>query len=199
MSNVILIHEVDFEKGTWQFAAARLLLETGDKSPHNRADGLESFYHVLNWMALRHTSHSFSSEMLTFELHRIFDSAYRSHGGRVAGGQAKRSELSTGHTNMDAAFKNQPLATLLDDIRNLVAVRYQRKPNAEAGTDHHQSLMNKLCEQEEFTNLFTQALMNDQDWDANGTRVDHPLANLDSRTEKKKKGRYHSTVSSGAQ
>ena len=190
MSNVILIHKTDFEKGTWQFAAARLLLETGDKSPHNRADDLESFYHVLNWMALRHTSHSFSSEMLTFELHRIFDSAYRSPGGRVAGGQTKMAEILSGTSNKLAAFTNQPLAQLLETVRNLVAVQYQDKPGGKAeqfDIDRYQSRMNKLRKQEGFTSLFTEALMNDQDWDANGTRVDHPLANLDGRTEKKRK------------
>ena len=96
----------------------------------------------------------------------------------------------TGMSNKDAAFKNRPLAKLLETIRMLIAVRYHDEPNAEAGQpviDHYQSVINKLRKQEEFTSLFAKALMNDQDWDANGTRVDHPLANLDSRTEKKRK------------
>ena len=161
-----------------------MLHSNDNRPPHNREDGLESFYHVLNWMALRHTSHSFSSEMLTFELHRIFDSAYRSHGGRVAGGQAKRSELSTGHTNMDAAFKNQPLAELLETVRQLVAVRYQREPNGKAeqrDIDRYQSKMNKLHKREEFTSLFAEALASDQDWVSNGARVDNKLVNLQVR------------------
>ena len=190
MSNVILIHEVDFEKGTWQFAAARLLLETGDTSPHNRADDLESFYHVLNWMALRYTSHSFSSQKLTSELQRIFDYTYRSPDGRAAGGQSKMSEILSGASNRLAAFTNQPLAQLLETIRNLVAIQYQDEPRGKAAQfdiDRYQSKMNQLRKQEEFTSLFTEALTDDQDWDANGTRVDHPLANLDSRTEKKRK------------
>ena len=187
----MLIHETDFEKGTWQFTAARLLLETGDTSSHNRADDLESFYHVLNWMALRYTSHTLDSESLTSELQRIFDYTYRLYDGRAAGGQAKRDALMTGMTNMDAAFKNQPLANLLETIRKLVVVRYHEEPDAEAEQpviDHYQSLINKFRQEEEFfTSLFTKALTNDHDWDANGTRVDHPLANLDHRIERKRR------------
>ena len=189
MSNVILIHETDFEKGTWQFTAARLLLETGYKSPHNREDDLESFYHVLNWMALRYTSHTLDPESLASELERIFDDTYRSPDGRAAGGQTKMSEIMSGTSNKFAAFQNQPLAQLLETVRKLVAVQYQDEPDGKAEQldfDRYQSKMNKLRKQEGFTSLFTEALMSDQGWDAKSEKIDHPLANLDGRTWKKR-------------
>ena len=187
MSTVILIHNAEFEKGTWQFAAARLLLSKPNQSPHNREDDLESFYHVLNWMALRYTSHTLNSQPLTSELQRIFDYSYRSENGRAEGGRAKRDALSNGYTNEEANFQNLPLAMLLENIRILVAVRYQTKPKSDAERSEIDRSMNKLRKREEFTSLFAEALMNDQDWDANGARVDHQLVNLDARTEKKRK------------
>ena len=167
----------DFEKGTWQFAAARLLLGN-NVPPQNREDDLESFYHVLNWMALRYTSHSLKSQTLTGELQRIFDYSYRLPGGTAAGGRAKRAELSSGGTNMEAEFQNLLLAELLEAIRKLVAVRYNGKPDSEAeqvDIDRYHSLVNRLSQRHEFTSLFTKALTSDQDWDANGAKVDHKL------------------------
>ena len=154
-----------------------------NKPPHSREDDLESFYHVLNWMALRYTSHTLDSETLTSELQRIFDYSYRSQNG-AEGGQAKRGALMSGMTNMDAAFKNQGLATLLETIRNLVAVRYQRQINSKADqvdVDRYQSKMNKLCKQGEFASLFAEALTSDEDWVLNGARVDHKIVVLHVR------------------
>ena len=163
-----------------------MLLSKPNQSPHNREDDLESFYHVLNWMALRHTSHTLDAQSLTSELQRIFDYVFRSQSGRAAGGMTKIAEILSGTCNKFAAFKNQPLAELLETIRTLVSVRYQEPDRkvVQPVSDHYQ---NKLRQPEEFTSLFTNVLMNDQNWDANGTRVDHQLVNLDARTEKKRK------------
>ncbi|KAF8340125.1 hypothetical protein F5887DRAFT_1228350 [Amanita rubescens] len=38
--------------GTWQFSVACVLFGYDHEPPHNHEDNLESFYHVLNWMAL---------------------------------------------------------------------------------------------------------------------------------------------------
>ena len=154
-----------------------------NKPPHSREDDLESFYHVLNWMALRYTSHTLDSETLTSELQRIFDYSYRSQNG-AEGGQAKRGALTSGMTNMDAAFKNQGLATLLETIRNLVAVRYRHQPTSkadQANVDCYQSRMNKLCKQGAFTSLFVEALSSDEDWVTNGARVDNKIVVLHFR------------------
>ncbi len=185
-----MIQKADFEKGTWQFAAARLLLGNSNEPPHNREDDLESFYHILNWMALRHTSHSLNSQTLTSELQRIFDYSYRLQGGTAAGGRAKRDALLSGGTNKEAKFQNLLLAKLLETIRKLVAIRYQDEPDSEAeqvDINRYQSLVNRLSKRHEFTSLFTKALTRDQDWDANGAKVNHKLVDLNSRPEKKRK------------
>ena len=161
-----------------------MLHSNDNRPPHNREDGLESFYHVLNWMALRHAPHSFSPERLTSEIQEIYDYSYRSRNGGAEGGQGKRAAVASGCTNWDAAFKNQPLAELLETVRQLVAVRYQREPNGKAeqrDIDRYQSKMNKLHKREEFTSLFAEALASDQDWVSNGARVDNKLVNLQVR------------------
>ena len=180
---VLLGHKAHLEKCTWQFAAARLLLGTDHEPPYNREDSLESFYYVLNWMALRHSSHSLNSQALTSELQRIFDYSYRLEGGTAAGGQTKLSEVLSGTSNKLAAFKNRPLAKLLEAIRKVVAVRYQDEPDSEAeqvDINRYPNLVNRLpkVERHEFTSLFAKALTSDQDWDANGAKVDHKLVHL---------------------
>ena len=185
-----MIYKADFEKGTWRFAAARLLFRKDKEPPHNREDDLESFYHVLNWLALRHTSHSLNSRTLTSELQRIFDYSFISEDGRAEGGQAKRGELLTGYTNKDAKFQNLALARLLKAIRRLVAIRYQNDSDDEAeslSTDRSRSWVNQLQKRHEFTSLFIDALTKDQDWDTNGERVDHELVKLNPWPEKKRK------------
>ena len=189
--------KIDFEKGTWQFAAARLLLGNNGP-PHNREDDLESFYHVVNWMALRYTSHSLVSPMLTIELQQIFDYSYRLPGGTAVGGGAKLNALLSGGTNKRAKFQSLPLAKLLEAIRKLVAVRYNDNPDSEAeqvDIDRYHSLVNRLSQRHEFTSLFTKALTSDQDWDA---KIDHKLVDLNPRAEKKRKSEipelYHQPV-----
>ena len=154
------------------------MLENDNEPPQNREDGLESFYHLLNWMALRHTPHSLSSEMLTYELDRIFDDSYRSHDGRAAGGMAKISEILSGFSNKFAAFMNQPLGKLLETIRNLVAFRYKAD---QVDIDRYKSKMNKLSKQGEFTSLFAETLTSDEDWITNGARLDHNIGDLHVR------------------
>ena len=176
----------------------------GDNGPpHNREDDLESFYHVLNWMALRYTSHSLNSQRLTSELQRIFDYSFRLQGGTSAGGQTKLAEVSSGTSTKLAAFKNRPLAKLLEAIRKVVAVRYQDEPDSEAeqaDIDHYPSLVNRLpkVKRHEFTSLFTKALTGNHDWDANGAKVDHKLVDLNARPGKKRKSEipelYHQPV-----
>ncbi len=165
-----------------------LLLGNDHEPLHNREDNLESFYHVLTWMALRHSSHSLNSQMLTSDLQRIFDYSYRSQGGTAAGGQSKLAEVVSGVSNKFATFKNRPLAKLLEAIRKVVAIRYQDEPDGEAeqaGIDRYPSLVNQLpkVKRHEFTSLFAKALTSDQDWDANGAKVDHKLVDLDPGLE----------------
>ncbi|RPD54517.1 hypothetical protein L226DRAFT_616915 [Lentinus tigrinus ALCF2SS1-7] len=60
--------------GTWSFMSARL--QRFPEKPHEVADDLESFYHVLNWCALLHLPHTRSNpEILDECIYRLFDFA----------------------------------------------------------------------------------------------------------------------------
>ena len=103
----------DFER---QFVVACLLMSELNQSAHNREDNLESFLHVLNWMALRYTSHTLDSHMLTYDLQRIYDSSYKLPDGRAAGGRTKSDALLSGHSVKGARFQNLPLVRLLKQV-----------------------------------------------------------------------------------
>ncbi|OSD02560.1 hypothetical protein PYCCODRAFT_320476 [Trametes coccinea BRFM310] len=61
--------------GTWQFVS--VALQMYDWKPHLLSDDLESFMHVLNWMALRHmdTKESRTSRGLAEHIHHVYDLA----------------------------------------------------------------------------------------------------------------------------
>ena len=161
-----------------------------NQSAHNREDDLESFFHVLNWMALRYTSHTLDSQMLTYDLQRIYDASYKLPDGRAAGGRTKLDALLSGRSIKGAQFQNLPLVRLLKNVRKLAALQYQDESDGEtdsAGIDRPRSLVNQIQKRHVFTALFTKALTCYQDWGENGGKVDHKVVDLNARTEKKRK------------
>ena len=159
-------------------------------SAHNREDDLESFFHVLNWMALRYTSHTLDSQTLAYDLQRIYDSSYKLLDGRAAGGRAKLDALLSGRSIKGARLQNLPLGRLLKKVRKLVAIRYQDESDDEtdsAGIDRPRSPVNQIQKRHGFTALFDKALRSYEDWGENGGKVDHKVVDLNARTEKKRK------------
>ncbi|RPD69389.1 hypothetical protein L226DRAFT_539896 [Lentinus tigrinus ALCF2SS1-7] len=61
--------------GTWPFMSTRL--QRFPEKPHELADDIESFYHVLNWCTLLHLPHEFSSDVdvLAEYISRLYDFA----------------------------------------------------------------------------------------------------------------------------
>ncbi|KAF8326247.1 hypothetical protein F5887DRAFT_1084756 [Amanita rubescens] len=158
-------HDAAQRRGTWKYMAARLLIKKYDQSAHNREDDLESFYHVLNWMALHYTSHTMNSEDLTHNVQRIFEESYKAHDGTPMGGWSKLDSLLAGTINWDANFQNPPLSNLLEIIRKLVAVRYQGQKGGQLDGLLHMPYY--------FSSLFAKALAEDEQWDVNGERIEH--------------------------
>ena len=161
------------------------------QSAHNHEDDLESFFCVLNWMALQYTSHTLCSHVLTRDLQRAYNSSCRLPDGRAVGGQTKLSvALLSGHSIKGMQFQNLQLVRLLKKVRKLVAIRYQDESDDKtdlAGIDHPHSLVNQIQKRHGFTALFTKALTSYQDWGENGGKVDHKVVDLNARTEKKRK------------
>ncbi|KIL67560.1 hypothetical protein M378DRAFT_9337 [Amanita muscaria Koide BX008] len=166
--------------GTWQFIAACLLLNRG--LVHEREDDLESFYHVLHWVALRFTCHELKPHSLGHQLRALFGESFRDMDGHPVGGYAKRSELISGSTNKDANFKNKGLALLLQMVRRVVMVRYQDFDLDEEEESRRQRREQQLRERFSFTALFTALLQrDDQLWDENKDRVENEITIVDEK------------------
>ncbi|KAG7087793.1 hypothetical protein E1B28_013734 [Marasmius oreades] len=76
--------------GTWQFISARMLLLGGQPVQHTLFDDLESFFHVLFWVAIQCSQNAMSDpEVVTF-LNDVYDYAVYKNGDD-AGGKPKRS------------------------------------------------------------------------------------------------------------
>ncbi|KAF8526893.1 hypothetical protein BU17DRAFT_61871 [Hysterangium stoloniferum] len=111
--------------GTWQFMAAHLLVVP---TPGQRgaipdwANDLESFFHVLVWIALRYTKHSFFKNVLTDMLHATFDHHYLDPDGAAKGGDRKKVEVQTSDPFQVSRLFNVPLKELIKTLAKTFAV-----------------------------------------------------------------------------
>lgn len=109
--------------------SARLLVAT-TPLVHTLADDLESFLHVLSWVALRFTPHGLTTGALTATLEGMFEQAYEDDGGLTRGGITKMNYLiATGIRRSN--FKCPMLAKLLVALTKTCAVRYEETPSDE--------------------------------------------------------------------
>jgi hypothetical protein len=122
-------------QGTWQFIAARLLSDS-KMTTHNLADDLESFLHVLTWMALRYTPHALDSKTLTHLLSDMFDESYEDDRGILHGGENKAPYLLSGRVVRTAGFNHPILPSLLESLTVTFAVRYDKPPSDETIQGH---------------------------------------------------------------
>src|ERR1700722_15350372 len=67
-----------------------MLLMSPKPPVHTLADDLDSFLHVLSWVALRFTSHDLDSKALTDLLTTMFDHSYEGEDGSARGGLTKK-------------------------------------------------------------------------------------------------------------
>ncbi|KAF8514445.1 hypothetical protein BU17DRAFT_52548, partial [Hysterangium stoloniferum] len=203
--------------GTWQFMAIRLLREPqpedGTIPKPDRADDLESFFHVLTWVALRATAHSLSLEELTFMLYTIFDDWYLNKEGVCRGGLLKNMLFNV---PTDISFKNEPLSHLIVTMAGSLAVRYE-KPITRQDIDdynvymalpddelrnaflrHHpvtlrQARLANLEREDWLQGVFDEALLLDG-WDANGRPVPRQIVNRGLSSIKRRKNQEEDTV-----
>jgi hypothetical protein len=112
--------------------------EDGTVPKPNRADDLESFFHVLAWVALRATAHSLDLKTVSDLLSTTFDHCYLDDEGASRGGGAKENALL--NSFVQVTFKNDPLSYLLDTMADTLAVRYE-KPIARQHIDKYNVYM----------------------------------------------------------
>jgi hypothetical protein len=118
--------------------AARLQISE-DPLIHTLADDLESFLHVLSWVALRYMSHKLDAEALT-DLMVMFEASFQAKDGTIRGGRAKKNYLIGGEV-WKSGFRNRTMASLLQVLTRTVATRYEAAPT---GRDEDQGLNFRL-------------------------------------------------------
>jgi hypothetical protein len=133
---------------------------------HELADDLESFLHVLGWVALRFTRHSMTPKALTSLLNNMFDDSYSEDDGYARGGSTKESYLVSGKMTKNAGFSDSILTALIKDVTDTCAVRYIDPPSDDELAEYHK--MQK--EQPEYLNstvwLHTAAKRYERDFEA---------------------------------
>lgn len=80
---------------------------------HTLTDDLESFLHVLSWVALRFTPHQLTTKDLTDLLVTVFDNAYVEDDGCPRGGRAKRNFMK-GNDISECGFNHPILPKLFE-------------------------------------------------------------------------------------
>ncbi|KAF8191328.1 hypothetical protein BJ912DRAFT_297438 [Pholiota molesta] len=122
---------------TWQFMSANLLKYSS--THHTLLDDRESAFYVLLWVALRYTQTEAApgSTYTPQDVLRGFDECYESFGnvGRYEGGYRKRSLLSQYQKEGIIFTERAELHSLMVELAQVLVVRYDRKPTAEAIAD----------------------------------------------------------------
>jgi hypothetical protein len=94
---------------------------------HELVDDLESFLHVVTWVALCFSPHNLSQRSLEELLLRVFDEGHVERSGVEVGGRGKRAELVGGGIAATVKFKDRSkLDSLLGVLAEHLATRYER-------------------------------------------------------------------------
>ncbi|KAH0579341.1 hypothetical protein H2248_003481 [Termitomyces sp. 'cryptogamus'] len=181
--------------GTWQFLAIRLVQpnETGKPLIQDRIDGVESFYHLILWMALRYTAHQLDSATLTHMSHRNFDAMYKDpETGEVDIGTMRRANMKSGDLSDEAKFANGGIREVLLQMRHVLCQRYI-DPEDAFGNSKKFEAQRKAAEVKKveglkaledpnwLPNLLNGVLEEEKvDWVTNEARVDHGLGKYPS-------------------
>jgi len=107
--------------------AARLIIERKPGTPPpipSRDDDLESFWHVLLWVTLRHCDHELSFDRIVASLRDLFDNAFIGATGQRNGGDNKRSLLTSQSLFVDMALGSPVLEVILVTVATILAARY---------------------------------------------------------------------------
>ncbi|TFK62782.1 hypothetical protein BDN72DRAFT_375865 [Pluteus cervinus] len=112
--------------GTWFFIAARLINTPGPTLVQTRVDDVESFFHILVYLASMYTSHTLgSTEELTTFHHSYFLQSYKKD-GKDAGGKYKIAFMHTQGLDLLPKLDNTPLRYLLLLLVDAMALRYPK-------------------------------------------------------------------------
>ena len=89
---------------------------------------MESFWHVLLWIALRHCDHRMSGMKLADALGSLFDHKYIGENGQAYSGGSKEDSLKSRSHIRHMELASEVLRTILVNTAQVLAIRY---PNSE--------------------------------------------------------------------
>jgi hypothetical protein len=122
-------------QGTWQFMSAELLLKAHDRPPPlpSLQDGLESFFHVLAWVAHRRMPPR--KELRCGEFGRLFISMFQhthsSKGGVMNAGRSKKEFIMFKGVIEDAVIDHPIIPSLMAELTDTMSARYVELPDAD--------------------------------------------------------------------
>ncbi|KAH9159380.1 hypothetical protein EDB89DRAFT_1916283 [Lactarius sanguifluus] len=117
--------------GTWQFMAADLIVNP--KISHTFIHDIESAFFVLLWMA----THYVQAKMVTEELSGLVNSIFNPQVFGNSGGPGKLAFMRGVEELDNLIFRdNTPLGELLSVLKELLAVRHRRRPDAPPSHPH---------------------------------------------------------------
>jgi len=121
--------------------AARLIIEREPGTPPpipSRDDDLESFWHVLLWVTLRHCDHELLFDRIVASLRDLFDNAYIGGTGQRYGGDSKHSLLTSQSLFVDMKLSNRLLHHIFIATATILAARYPESDEKESENPHLQ-------------------------------------------------------------
>ncbi|KAL6310484.1 hypothetical protein BKA93DRAFT_907084, partial [Sparassis latifolia] len=108
--------------GTWQFMSA-LLLRHPTVKEHEVSDDMESFVHLVHWLALKYHPHDLSGSPLQSHVEATYDSCDRTLAGYYVGGTYKFLSIKAGLAPFNVSG-NPALSTLLHSLMQLCRRHY---------------------------------------------------------------------------
>jgi hypothetical protein len=137
--------------------AARLLMSETPVAP-TRADDLESFLHVLNWVALCYMSHSLNAAKLTHWLTTVFEESWADDDGSFKGGTHKQDFLRSRRI-LEFGLANRKIHALLDELTTTFGARYILPPKFESDPE-----LQAVLDAMDAINQRRQARLESSDW-----------------------------------
>ncbi|KAG7087798.1 hypothetical protein E1B28_013739 [Marasmius oreades] len=120
--------------GTWQFISARMLQLGGQPVQHTLFDDLESFFHVLCWVAIQYSQHGMSDSQVVTFLNDVYDYAVYKNGDDC-GGQHKRLAFLVQRFSEKTKFTCLPFRGLVEDLEAVFCYFYKSQRSQDRVSD----------------------------------------------------------------
>ncbi|KAH9486262.1 hypothetical protein JR316_0000326 [Psilocybe cubensis] len=130
--------------GTWQFISYRLVAPRKVDEPMpipTKEDDLESFWHVLFWVAMRHAEHGQPISEIKSIMKNVYDNRQYTEAG-ISCPETKYDKLLNPLTVRKQIFASRPLETILEEFQQIISSRYQlHERDKEAFLKWHQQVL----------------------------------------------------------